>query len=92
LRLRQGNEPANVDAASRSGDFQIAVLRRRRFLLAEASAVCKPPLIVIEWWLAPIVVLLLTLGLNLVLTEGSAVAAFIYSLFYSRRILFSKYS
>lgn len=31
--------------------------------------------------LAPIVVLLLTLGLILVLTEGSALAPFIYSLF-----------
>ncbi|HEY2139485.1 MAG TPA: DUF5989 family protein [Chthoniobacterales bacterium] len=34
-----------------------------------------------KWWLAPIVVLLVTLGLILVLTEGSALAPFIYSLF-----------
>jgi hypothetical protein len=34
-----------------------------------------------KWWLAPIVVLLLTLGLILVLAEGSALAPFIYSLF-----------
>jgi len=34
-----------------------------------------------KWWLAPIVVLLLTLGLILVLTEGSVLAPFIYSLF-----------
>jgi len=34
-----------------------------------------------KWWLAPIVILLLTLGLVLVLTEGSALAPFIYSLF-----------
>ena len=34
-----------------------------------------------KWWLAPIVVLLLTVGLILVLTEGSALAPFIYSLF-----------
>ena len=34
-----------------------------------------------KWWLAPIVILLLTLGLLLVLTEGSALAPFIYSLF-----------
>lgn len=34
-----------------------------------------------KWWLAPIVVVLLTLGLILVLTEGSALAPFIYSLF-----------
>lgn len=34
-----------------------------------------------KWWLAPIIILLLTLGLILVLTEGSALAPFIYSLF-----------
>ena len=34
-----------------------------------------------KWWIAPIVILLLTLGLILVLTEGSALAPFIYSLF-----------
>ncbi len=34
-----------------------------------------------KWWLAPIVVVLLALGALLVLTEGSAVAPFIYSLF-----------
>jgi hypothetical protein len=34
-----------------------------------------------KWWLAPIVILLLTLGLILVVTEGSVLAPFIYSLF-----------
>ena len=34
-----------------------------------------------KWWLAPILILLFTLGLILVLTEGSALAPFIYSLF-----------
>ena len=34
-----------------------------------------------KWWLTPIVVTLLALGALLVLTEGSAVAPFIYSLF-----------
>jgi hypothetical protein len=34
-----------------------------------------------KWWVAPVVVLLLALGLILVLTEGSALAPFIYSLF-----------
>lgn len=34
-----------------------------------------------KWWLAPVVILLLTLGLILVATEGSALAPFIYSLF-----------
>ncbi len=34
-----------------------------------------------KWWLAPIVVMLLLLGLLIVLTQGSAVAPFIYTLF-----------
>jgi hypothetical protein len=34
-----------------------------------------------KWWVAPIVVLLVTLGLILVVTESSALAPFIYSLF-----------
>lgn len=34
-----------------------------------------------KWWLAPVVILLLTLGWILVVTEGSALAPFIYSLF-----------
>ena len=34
-----------------------------------------------KWWLAPIVILLLTLGVILVVAEGSALAPFIYSLF-----------
>jgi len=34
-----------------------------------------------KWWLGTIVVLLLILGLLLVLTEGSALAPFIYALF-----------
>ena len=34
-----------------------------------------------KYWLAPIVLMLLLLGLILVLTEGSAVAPFIYTLF-----------
>ncbi|MEO5755197.1 MAG: DUF5989 family protein [Chthoniobacterales bacterium] len=34
-----------------------------------------------KWWLAPIVLMLLFLGLVLVLSEGSAVAPFIYTLF-----------
>ena len=34
-----------------------------------------------KWWLGTIVVLLLLLGFLLVLTEGSALAPFIYALF-----------
>ncbi len=34
-----------------------------------------------KWWLTPIVVFLVMLGLLIVLSEGSAVAPFIYALF-----------
>jgi hypothetical protein len=34
-----------------------------------------------KWWLAPIVLCLLVLGLLLVVAKGSALAPFIYSLF-----------
>jgi hypothetical protein len=34
-----------------------------------------------KWWLLPIVVLLLALGAIIVLTQGSALAPFIYALF-----------
>jgi hypothetical protein len=34
-----------------------------------------------KWWLAPLIVFLLLLSLLIVLTQGSAVAPFIYALF-----------
>jgi len=34
-----------------------------------------------RWWLAPIVVLLILLGLLIVFAEGSALSPFIYALF-----------
>ena len=34
-----------------------------------------------KWWLTPIFVILLLLGALIVLTEGSAIAPFIYTLF-----------
>jgi hypothetical protein len=34
-----------------------------------------------KFWLAPIIIILLLLGVLLVLTQGSAVAPFIYTLF-----------
>ncbi|MEI6155280.1 MAG: DUF5989 family protein [Deltaproteobacteria bacterium] len=34
-----------------------------------------------KWWLLPIIIMLVLLGLLIVLTEGSAIAPFIYTLF-----------
>jgi hypothetical protein len=34
-----------------------------------------------KWWLAPIIIILFLLGALIVLTEGSALAPFIYTLF-----------
>ena len=33
------------------------------------------------WWIAPIVIILLMLGALIVLTEGTAIAPFVYTLF-----------
>jgi hypothetical protein len=34
-----------------------------------------------KWWLAPLIVVLLLMGMLIILTEGSALAPFIYALF-----------
>ena len=34
-----------------------------------------------KWWLAPIIIFLVLFGVLIVLTEGSAIAPFIYALF-----------
>ena len=34
-----------------------------------------------KWWLTPIILILVLLGVFIVLTEGSALAPFIYALF-----------
>jgi hypothetical protein len=34
-----------------------------------------------KWWLMPVVIMLLLLGLFIVLSQGSALAPFIYTLF-----------
>jgi hypothetical protein len=34
-----------------------------------------------KWWLAPLLVMLLLLGMLIVFTQGSALAPFIYTLF-----------
>ena len=34
-----------------------------------------------KWWLTPIIVMLLLLGALIVLTQGSAIAPFIYTIF-----------
>ena len=34
-----------------------------------------------KWWLAPIIIFLVLLGALIILTEGSALAPFIYALF-----------
>ena len=34
-----------------------------------------------KWWLAPLVLILVLMGMLIILTEGSALAPFIYALF-----------
>ena len=42
---------------------------------------CEFLIIQKKWWLAPIIILLVLFGALIVLTEGSAIAPFIYTLF-----------
>ena len=34
-----------------------------------------------KWWLAPLIVVLILMGMLIILTEGSALAPFIYAIF-----------
>jgi hypothetical protein len=34
-----------------------------------------------KWWLAPLIVILILMGVLIILTEGSALAPFIYAIF-----------
>jgi len=34
-----------------------------------------------KWWLAPLIVILILMGVIIILTEGSALAPFIYAIF-----------
>jgi hypothetical protein len=34
-----------------------------------------------KWWLAPLIVVLILMGILIILTEGSALAPFIYAIF-----------
>ena len=53
-------------------------IRERVGILAELWAFMR---VRKKWWLAPIVLMLVLLGLLVILTQGSAVAPFIYTLF-----------
>ena len=34
-----------------------------------------------KWWLAPLIIILILMGILIILTEGSALAPFIYAIF-----------
>jgi hypothetical protein len=34
-----------------------------------------------KWWLAPLIVILILMGILIIVTEGSALAPFIYAIF-----------
>ena len=60
-----------MKGSSRPGSGKISILREFWAFLRVRK----------KWWLAPIIVMLLILGVILILSEGSAVAPFIYTLF-----------
>ena len=53
-------------------------LRRKLTIFGELWAFMR---IRKKWWLGPIILVLLVLGLFIILTQGSALAPFIYTLF-----------
>ena len=53
-------------------------LRRKLTIFGELWAFMK---VRKKWWLGPIILVLLFLGLFIILTQGSALAPFIYTLF-----------
>ena len=53
------------------GDIRVSILKEFwQFLMTRK-----------KWWLLPIIIMLVLLGLLIVFTEGSAVAPFVYTLF-----------
>jgi hypothetical protein len=69
LRVKPNQQFSNQGEKKMSGKFEI---------LAEFYQFMKERK---KWWLGPIVIMLLLLGLLMVLTQGSAVAPFVYALF-----------
>ena len=58
--------------------FDVKAAGQRTGLASEFVAFLKDNK---KWWLAPIIIILVLFGFVIVLTEGSAIAPFIYSLF-----------
>jgi len=56
-------------------------IKKTQYKLAVFSEIWEYLRVNKKWWLGPPIVILVLLGLLLVLTEGSAVAPFIYTLF-----------
>ena len=71
MSKKKGNEPAS------GREFAAAAAAPQRGLLGEVFAFLRHTR---KWWLAPVLLLLLLVGL-LVVLGGTAVAPFIYTLF-----------
>ena len=71
-KMSENSENKNVDKVSELAEKkQASIVTEFWFFLKH----CK------KWWLLPIIIILLLLGALIILTESSAVAPFIYTLF-----------
>jgi hypothetical protein len=72
-------------------DYSLLILREKlKFFIKKVNLMSKLDILVEfwsflkvrkKWWLAPIIILLFVFGTLIFLTQGSAVAPFIYTLF-----------
>lgn len=82
LDLTETAEPPQVLPERPAGlDYRPMALKDSREKLGLVSELWAFMKVRKKWWLGPIVVMLVLLGLLIVLTQGSAVAPFIYTLF-----------
>lgn len=67
-----------ADPGARPGEFETEAKARRMTLVGEFWHFLKDNK---KWWLLPILVIVLLLGLAAILTSASGIAPFIYTLF-----------
>jgi len=71
-----------TDSPAEYNVFNMAnLIKKTQYKLAVFAEIWEYLRVNKKWWLGPPIVILVLLGLLLVLTEGSAVAPFIYTLF-----------
>lgn len=79
--MTPSTQPKRFDFESNHTDNMLGGVAMARSKFAIVGELWQFMKIRKKWWLGPIVLMLLALGLLLVFTQGSALAPFIYTLF-----------